>query len=429
MGRPSVGRISDHCSPVPYSRVEETPDRAPKEVEGPRHRRYLPGRMPKNSAQAADRAAMHRILPPELFSGLLAIAADAVIAVDDELRIIFFNEGAERIFGWAASEVGGEYLEVLLPARFRAAHRGHVHGFGEAHGRARVMGERQQISGLRKSGEEFPAEAAIQRIEIDGHNIYAAVLRDISARQRAEDLLHKAIKARDDMMGIVSHDLRNPANAVKMLALSIVEGEASRTLPDYVMERVTVIGQAAEQIDALIQDLLDMTRMEAGRLVVSPKEVDIVPLIQRSIEAMRPIADAGGVSLEAELLAAPPLLLVDPDRVRQLFSNLIGNAIKFTPAGGAVSLTARVGVGMLELAVSDTGEGISPAQLPHVFERFFQATRGRRAARHGAGLGLPIACGIVEAHGGRIWIESSVGVGTTVRFTLPLATELAGQPD
>ena len=107
MGRPSVGRISDHRSPVPYSRVEETPDRAPKEVEGPRHRRYLPGGMPKNSAQAADRAAMHRILPPELFSGLLAIAADAVIAVDDELRIIFFNEGAERIFGWAASEVGG----------------------------------------------------------------------------------------------------------------------------------------------------------------------------------------------------------------------------------------------------------------------------------------------------------------------------------
>ncbi|MCY7379969.1 MAG: PAS domain-containing sensor histidine kinase [Gemmatimonadaceae bacterium] len=385
--------------------------------------------MPKNSAEAADRAAMHQTLSPALFSGLLAIAADAVIAVDDELRIIFFNEGAERIFGWDASEVGGQYLEMLLPARFRAAHRGHVHGFGEAHGRARVMGERQQISGLRKSGEEFPAEAAIQRIEIDGHNIYAAVLRDISARQRAEDLLHKAIKARDDMMGIVSHDLRNPANAVKMLALSIVEGEASDTLPDYVMERVTVIGQAAEQIDALIQDLLDMTRMEAGRLVVSPKEVDIVPLIQRSIEALRPLADAGGVTLDATLLPSPPRMLVDPDRVRQLFSNVIGNAIKFTPAGGAVSLTARMGAGMLELAVSDTGEGISVAQLPYVFDRFFQATRGTRAARHGAGLGLPIASGIVEAHGGRIWIESSVGVGTTVRFTLPLASRPEVQPD
>src|SRR3954462_11394193 len=176
----------------------------------------------KDAAQAADRAAMSQTLPPELFSGLLAIAADAVIAVDHEQRIIFFNEGAERIFEWTAAEVGGEYLEVLLPARYRASPRGHVQGFGAAHGRARLMGERQQISGLRKSGEEFPAEASIQRMEVDGKNVYAAVLRDVSVRRRAEEALHQAIRARDDMMGIVSHDLRNPASAVKMLTRSIL---------------------------------------------------------------------------------------------------------------------------------------------------------------------------------------------------------------
>src|SRR3982751_1618075 len=137
----------------------------------------------KDSAQAAERAAMNRTLPPDLFSGLLAIAADAVIAVDHEQRIIFFNEGAERIFGWSAAEVGGEYLEVLLPERYRAAHRGHVRGFGAAHGRARLMGERQHISALRRSGEEFAAEASIQRLEVAGGNVYAAVLRDISARR------------------------------------------------------------------------------------------------------------------------------------------------------------------------------------------------------------------------------------------------------
>src|SRR3954470_20193441 len=163
----------------------------------------------RDANKAVERAAMQRVLPPELFSGLLAISSDAVIAVDDEQRIIFFNEGAERIFGWKADEVGGQYLETLLPHRYRAAHRGHVHGFGAAHGRARLMGERQQLSGLRRSGEEFPCEAAIQRIEIDGHNVYAAVLRDISARQRAEDELREAVVARDDMLGIVSHDLRN----------------------------------------------------------------------------------------------------------------------------------------------------------------------------------------------------------------------------
>jgi PAS domain S-box-containing protein len=377
----------------------------------------------KDAAHAANRAAMNQVLPPELFSGLLAIAADAVIAVDHEQRIIFFNEGAERIFGWAASEVGGEYLEVLLPPRYRAAHRGHVHGFGEAHGRARLMGERQQISGLRKSGEEFPAEAAIQRIEIGGRDIYAAVMRDISARQRAEDLLHQAIKARDDMMGIVSHDLRNPANAVKMLAQSINEGSSGRALPDDVRERVDVIKQAAEQIDALIQDLLDITRLEAGRLAVSPRDVELGALIGRSVEALRPLADAGGVTLATSLPAVLPALRADPDRVTQLLSNIIGNAVKFTPAGGAVTVSAVVDAAAVEVTVRDTGEGIPAAQLPRVFDRFYQASLTSRAPRHGAGLGLPIARGIVEAHGGRIWIESAPGAGTTVHFTLPRSPE------
>lgn len=376
----------------------------------------------KDAASAAARAAMNRVLPPQLFSGLLAIAADAVIAVDDEQRIIFFNEGAERIFGWSAAEVGGQYLDVLLPPRFRHAHRGHVQGFGEAQGRARLMGERQQISGLRKSGEEFPAEAAIERIEIDGRNVYAAVLRDISARQRAEDLLHQAIEARDDMMGIVSHDLRNPANAVKMLARSIVEGTSGRALPADVRERVEVIRQAAEQMDALIQDLLDITRLEAGRLVVSPREVELSALIARSVEGLRPLADAGGVTLRTEIPALPTLR-VDPDRVTQILSNVIGNAIKFTSTGGTVTLNARVVDHVVEIAVADTGEGIPAAQLPRVFDRFFQASLTARAPRHGAGLGLPIARGIVEAHGGRIWVESTPGAGTTVFFTLPLQAE------
>ena len=380
----------------------------------------------KDAALAARRAAMDKTLPPQLFSGLLAIAADAVIAVDDEQRIIFFNEGAERIFGWTAGEVGGEYLEVLLPERYRAAHRGHVHGFGAAHGRARLMGERQQISGLRKSGEEFPAEAAIERIDLDGRNIYAAVLRDISARQRAEDALHQAIKARDDMMGIVSHDLRNPANAVKMLARSITEGEDGAALSDSIRERIEVIRQAAEQMDALIQDLLDITRLEAGRLAVSRREVELRALILRSVEGLRPLAEAGGVTLATSVPAELPTLRVDPDRVTQLLSNVIGNAVKFTPAGGSVTVTARADDDAVEVAVSDDGEGIPAAQLPRVFDRFYQGSLTSRATRHGAGLGLPIAHGIVEAHGGRIWIESAPGVGTTVRFTLPLAESESG---
>ena len=376
----------------------------------------------KDAIHAAEHAAMHKDLPPNLFAGLLAISADAVIAVDHEQRIVFFNEGAERIFGWNADDVGGRSLEILLPERFRASHRGHVHDFGAAHGRARHMGQRQELSGVRRDGEEFPCEASIQRIEVDGKNIYAAVLRDISARQHAEDALRAAVTAREDMLGIVSHDLRNPANAVKMLARSIVDDEVVAELPAHVMDRVRIIQQAAEQIDALIQDLLDTTRLRGGRLNVTPQVVDALLLAGRSIESMRPHADASRVTLRLELPAELPEVYADPARVTQLLSNLIGNAIKFTPPGGSVALSAHDDGEEVLFVITDTGEGIASAELPHVFDQFYQAPRdARRNVRHGAGLGLAISRGIVEAHGGNIWIESTLGVGTAVRFSLPVA--------
>ncbi|MEO5816832.1 MAG: PAS domain-containing sensor histidine kinase [Gemmatimonadaceae bacterium] len=374
----------------------------------------------KNAQLAAEHASMHQSLPMDLFAGLLAIAADAVIALDHEQRIIFFNEGAERIFGYSASEVGGQFIEILLPERYRAAHRGHVAGFGAAHGRARLMGDRQEISGLRKSGEEFAAEAAIERIEVDGRNVYAAVLRDISARQRAENALRQAVQARDDMMGIVSHDLRNPANAVKMLARSILEGDPTQPVAS-VMERVATIRQAADQIDTLIQDLLDITRLEAGRLTVAMAPEEVSGVVVQCVDALRPLAEAGGVTLSVKPTTVPLTVLADRDRLCQLLSNLVGNAIKFTPAGGHVSLAVTTRNESVEFEITDTGEGIPPDHLPHVFDRFYQGSTGRRGSRHGAGLGLPISRGIVEAHGGRIWLENVSSGGTTVRFTLPRA--------
>ena len=376
----------------------------------------------RDTTDAVDRAAMHRPLPPELFSGFLAISADAVIAVDDEQRIIFFNEGAEHIFGWTADEVGGQYLAMLLPERFHPQHRGHVEGFGAAHERARLMGERQQISGLRKSGEEFAAEASIQRMELDGRNVYAAVLRDVSTRQRAEDALHLAIKARDDMMGIVSHDLRNPANAVRMLAASILAEAGSGTVSSEIVERVRVIQQAAAQMDALIQDLLDVTRIEAGRLRVTPRRVDPRGLVSGALQAMHPLAQLAGVTLQASYEEDLPEVSADPERMTQVLSNVVGNAIKFTPSGGRVDVhvSSDGRCGGIAIRVSDTGEGIASAQLPHVFDRFFQVSgAARTGARHGAGLGLPIARGIVEAHAGSIRVESAEERGTTVTIELP----------
>ena len=141
---------------------------------------------------------------------------------------------------------------------------------------------------------------------------------------------------------------------------------------------------------------------------------------------MRPLAKSNGITLSAELPPSGTCAMADPERVHQLLSNIIGNAIKFTPTGGLVSLAIHLTDAEVLFEVTDTGEGIDPDQLPYVFERFYQANvSGRRVSRHGAGLGLPIARGIVEAHHGRIWIESTLGQGTTVRFTLPRAEATA----
>lgn len=368
---------------------------------------------------AAHRAAMNRTLPPELFVNFLALSSDAVVAVDEAQRIIFFNKGAERIFGWTAAEVGGRPLATLLPERFHSTHTGHVRGFAAAHGAARTMGERQQISGRRKNGEEFPAEASIQQMHVGGEQIYAAMLRDISPRQRAEDALRLAVKARDDMIGIVSHDLRNPANAVKMLAMSVIAESAA--LPEPITERVRVILQAAVQMDTLIQDLLDVTRLETGRLTVTARRTPIHELMHAATTALRPLAEGCGVGFEVIIADDVTDVLADSERITQAISNLVGNSLKFTAWGGHVSVNVARRGGFAEFQVRDTGVGIPPDQLAHVFDRFYRACVELTARRHGAGLGLPIARGIIEAHGGSIRMESEYGHGTLVVFTLPFA--------
>src|SRR5258708_1126668 len=298
----SVGWVPDRRRLVPYTLVRSFPG-SMMDSDAPPH---------SDPFKTVSAAAMHSWLPADLFAGFLAMSSDAVIAVDEEQRIIFCNRGAEQIFGWRASEVGGRPLATLLPPRFQAAHAGHVRGFGAAHGPARTMGERQQISGMRKSGEEFPAEASIQQMNVGGRQIYAAMLRDITPRQRAEDDLREAVSARDDMIGIVSHDLRNPASAVKMLARSIIdEGEA---LPSSVLERVQIIHQAATQIDGLIQDLLDVTRIEAGRLAVNPKRLSLRSIVEDAVTSLRPLADASQVALETRYAAADCDVRADPER-------------------------------------------------------------------------------------------------------------------
>lgn len=359
----------------------------------------------------------------------LEIAVDAIICVDAEQRIIFFNDGAAAMFGHSPTDVFGKPLSMLMPERFRQAHGHHMARFAGSSDAARRMGERGDIAGLRKDGTEFPAEASIAHIQTEQGLVFAVVLRDVTEQRRFETEnselvrdLRGAVAARDDMLSIVSHDLRNPVNAVKMLAAAILRTGESATLPGEVGQHADVMLQAARQMDALIQDLLDVSKIESGRLSMSPRPISIDELLDEATEMLRPGADQAGVEIRLEPHPRLPAADVDPDRIVQVLSNLIGNAIKYTPRGGHVAISAQAMDDFVQVTVADTGVGISEQELPRVFDRFWQS---KRTNRSGAGLGLTIARGMVRAHGGRIWIESVSGAGTQVHFTVPRASRPA----
>ena len=527
------------------------------------------------------------------FEAILAIAADAIISVDERMRIVHFNHGAERIFGYAQQEAMGQSLDMLLPERFRRAHTSHVHMFGRGPDDARRMAERREIYGLRRSGEEFPAEASISRLDTPEGRLYTVVLRDISERKRAEtnqrflatagdlfarslelettihtvvqlpvehladgcilDLVERggrirryvsesadaalearlrrvereftltwdspsrvidvlqtgrpelvptltfewleahvetaeqmrleremerrsliivpliareavigamslftvgargrhfdavdlhvalelgrraafaidnarlyreaqrATRARDEILGVVSHDLRNPLSAIAMVTRALRDQLAP---DDPRRELLDTAYDSTEWMNRLIQDLLDVASIEAGRLAVERRPEAVTPLLERAAAMFERTAADRSLIVRVTAPAGLPSVVADAERVLQVLANLLGNAVKFTEPGGAITVSAEPLDGEVAISVIDSGVGIPPEHLPHIFERYWYARR--TAHKRGSGLGLAIAKGIVEAHNGRLWVKSTLGSGSTFTFTLPRADD------
>lgn len=516
-------------------------------------------------------------------------AAGAALAIDEEQRIIYFNDGAEELFGYTRAEVLGSSLDLLIPDRYRAAHPQHVRHFAASPVTRHRLGHQRPVPGLRRDGSEFIAEIAFSKLDIGGDLIMVAVLHDVTARieidqlreflvessrvliaglefgARADRLAHlivpryadwclidllvdgkitraavahrdpaeaeklramqeyapgperpvgvarvirqgepelvpvvtdtwlreatlneehyKQIKSlspeslmilplitggrtlgamtavysgsgrsytsddlvvgmefaglaalhvnnsrlyrdavessriRDEVLRIVAHDLRNPLNTISLSAGILRDvGEYE---PDSPGERaVEVIERAVSRADSLIQDLLEVGRIGQGVLGLEPIPTSVDSLVATTVGQHHALAEEKSIVLEGIIPDHLPPVLADRDRVFQAFENLIGNAIKFTPEGGRITVGAEARGDEVVFRVSDTGRGIPAAELPRLFDPFWQAAR---TGRSGAGLGLAITRGIVKAHQGRIWVESEVGRGSTFYFTLPVA--------
>jgi len=368
----------------------------------------------------------------ERFHRIVEIAADGIITIDDQQRITLFNKRAEKIFGYTEAEAIGQPLSMLLPPELADVHAREVRGFGDAPDVARRMGERRQIFGRRKSGEVFSAEASIAKATIAGRRVFSAVVRDVTERwaaeqekaellaatQKARDEAQAAARQRDEMLGIVSHDLRNPLSAIGMCASILADPATSGEEHQRMVETIT---ESVQWTHRLISDLLDIASIEAGGLSVKAASVDPVIVIGRALALFEFPAANQRVTLRVLGDENLPRLLADGERLLQVLSNLIGNALKFTPEGGTISVSAEPRDGALVFSVRDTGSGIAPEHLPHVFDRRWHSS----SSKSGTGLGLTIARGIVEAHGGRIWVASAPGSGSAFQFSIPLPAQPA----
>jgi PAS domain S-box-containing protein len=255
-------------------------------------------------------------------------------------------------------------------------------------------------------------EAEEQKVEM------AAEQAAFAAARANEEALRQAVRMRDEVTSIVSHDLRNPVHTVRMASSLLLDIDEAMD-PATRRKNLLVVHRSALNMSRMLDDLLDVAKAEAGGLTIEAAPTDIASILSTTLEASRLQAVERGINLSADTPDDLPRAWADASRVAQVLSNLSANALKFTPSGGSVRLSARQVGGEIVISVVDTGIGIAPENLARVFDRFWQA---KRASRASAGLGLAIAKSIVEAHGGRIWVESTEGRGTTFQFTLPIAT-------
>lgn len=248
----------------------------------------------------------------------------------------------------------------------------------------------------------------------DQKNATAERERLLALEQEARGKAERATKARDELLAIVAHDLRNPLQVIMSAAAKI----APLLLDAKGRKYVEFIQRSAREMDRLVRDLMDVSSMESGSFAVQRKPIELRPVLEEARQRFEMSARAQEITLDCEIDPAVRSVNADRGRLLQVISNLLGNAFKFTPEGGRVTLRAQRRGHDVEIVVEDTGRGIPPTNLPRIFDRFW---RGDRASRTGAGLGLAICKGIVEAHNGQIWAESTVGVGTAVHFTIAAA--------
>lgn len=344
-----------------------------------------------------------------------AHTTDAMVTLNQRFQVLDCNAAALRKFSWSSASIPGHTCMELLKCR-------NLNGMPLCGTSScpitRVMQLKRALANeevLCETGDGKVSEFSfsITPLEVDGEHLVVVSARDESALKVANSL-------RSNFVSMVSHELRTPLNSVHGFIDLLMQGhmgelnEEQKTYLGYTQEGV-------QQLISIVEDILFLTRSDSGQFDVKQEKVNLLDIARQVLRGLKPQAMKASVILEKDIPTPSPLLYADPQRLKQVLNNLVGNAIKFTPPGGVVTVRARpYNEGFAMISVEDTGYGIAQEDRKHVFERFYQSNHSRQSKMGGYGLGLPIAKLIVEQHGGAIDFDSVVDHGTTFYFTAPL---------
>ncbi len=334
-------------------------------------------------------------------SAIIRLASDAIISVDANQRLILFDKGAEQTFGYSAGEALGQPLDILLPPHLAGQFIYHIK-------RALQTGEAQIYKyPLTVGGTIRYFEA---RMVVSGPDEVLTIVCDISEQARLEQM-------KSDFINRAAHELRTPLTTAILMANLIQEGGTEEELRRY----WGILNTELERQRNLVEELLKMGHLEGDAFLFSIAPLDLTATLEEALKAITPLANAKLLELSVGITPQLPLVNGDKSSLQQVFVNLLSNAIKFTPPGGAIRLLAFGETGGVVVQVHDTGIGIPPEDLPHLFSRFFRASNATRNEIPGSGVGLYTIKAIVEKLGGRVQVESRLHQGTTFEVWLPAA--------
>lgn len=356
----------------------------------------------------------------ELGLGIFQLAVEAcpsgIIVIDDGGKIILANEEIERLFGYKSEELHNQMIEILLPEKSRGVHT-HQRESYKIQPRARHMGTGREFSGRRKDGREFPIEVGLNPFKVGAMVFVLGAIVDITERKRIERL-------QDEFVSTVSHELRTPMTSIAA-SLGLLAGGKAGPLPDPAARLIAIAHANCKRLIGLVNDILDIKKIESGQMALNIQRYDAQLLLAGAVEAHQPLAESQGVRIEFKALPHEYFIHVDADRFAQVITNLLSNAINFSPSGEEVVGTVEKRGSNIRIAVRDHGPGIPADFRQRIFEKFTQADAAATKRKGGTGLGLSITRQIVELMKGQIGFEDAYGGGTIFYFDLPVEDHLA----